>query len=59
MADTAYVITVTHPDGTPYQDQISANLHTPSVVTVYTTDDRDQRVAAIQAAGLTPHVREA
>lgn len=59
MADTTYVITATHPDGTPYQDQVSTNLHTPAVVTVYNTTDRDQRVTVIEAAGLTAHVREA
>lgn len=58
MADTTYVITATHPDGTPYQDQVSTNLHTPAVVTVYNTTDRDQRITAIQDAGYTAHVGE-
>ena len=59
-----YVITATHPDGTPYEDRATAAINKHAVVkstgvTAYGDADRDQRVAAIRAAGLTPHVRKA
>lgn len=63
---TTYVITATHPDGTPYLDDLSQALAKAfggtvksTGITAYGDADRDQRVAAIRTAGLVPHVRKA
>ena len=59
-----YVITATHPDGTPYEDPATGAINKHAVVkstgiTAYGDTDRDQRVAAIRSAGLIAHVRKA
>lgn len=64
MADTTYVITATHPDGSPYRDNLARALAGRSVVladgiAAYGEKDRADRERAIRAAGLTPHVRKA
>lgn len=56
---TTYVITASHPDGTPYRDEVGQATGRPSSVAAYGDQDRDWRVALIEAAGLTPHVRPA
>ena len=60
-----YIITATHPDGSPYYDQFDlglakAGLPLPangSSVAEYSEDGRDRRIAAMKSHGLTPHVR--
>lgn len=56
-----YVVSASHPDGSPYVDQVDQALRHdgPSTAAAYGDADRDARVAAIEAAGLTPHVRTA
>ena len=61
-----YVITATNPDGSPYHDDLCANLtrigHQPRACTgcgisAYGDADRDQRLATLRANGYTPHHR--
>ncbi|MFE2911432.1 hypothetical protein [Kitasatospora indigofera] len=57
--DRVYVITATSPDGTAYQDELSKLTGQPASAAVYGDEDRDRRIAVIEAAGLIPHVRNA
>lgn len=61
MTDQTYVITATHPDGTPYQTAADRNLHSaqPSATVVTGDKARAAKEQEIRAAGLTPHVRKA
>lgn len=59
MPDQTYVITVTYRDGRPYRDALGKHATVAGGVAAYGEKDRDKRVAAIRAAGLTPHVRKA
>lgn len=63
-----YVITATHPDGSPYHDSLCADLtrigHRPRActgcgVSAYGDADRDQRFSTFRANGLTPQWRVA
>lgn len=62
MPDPLYAITASLPDGVPYTDSFSQALLQAGMepgaasATVYTDAERDQYVAAIEAAGLTPHI---
>jgi len=53
--DTVYVLTVTNPDGTTYDPPLNSNTG----IAVYGDQDLSQRLAAIEAAGKTAHVRPA
>ncbi|MFF7158104.1 hypothetical protein [Streptomyces sp. NPDC008139] len=59
--EPAYVVSATHPDGTPYTDAMDTALHRQggTSVTAYGDADRDRRTAAIEGAGLTAQVRPA
>lgn len=59
MADTTYIITATYPDGRPYRDALGKHATVGGGVAAYGEKDRDQRMAAIRAAGLVPHARKA
>ncbi|BBA99262.1 hypothetical protein RVR_5804 [Actinacidiphila reveromycinica] len=59
MADKTYVVTASNPDGTPYTDALGKHAVVTGGAAAYGDADRDERVAAIEAAGLTPHVRPA
>jgi hypothetical protein len=59
MPTQTYVITATYPDGRPYRDALGKHATVTGGVAAYGEKDRDQRVAAIRALGLTPHVRKA
>lgn len=59
MPTQTYVITATHPDGRPYRDALGQHATVDGGVAAYGEKDRDQRLADIRAAGLTPHIRKA